>query len=471
MIEFGSVHPHLLSPTNSRFSAVLERPLGDGSRGLYRSTRFPLAGGSGAPRRTEKQNILRRVHVPVVGHPTIRTGPYSDLQRHFRLHRAARATGLAAGRPAVYHHNIPAVPLGLVFNLPAQLRQPAISNRLAQTAVSQHALDIQILQADHLVFVHQLGGGLVQKIPAAIGNPDMNTGNPLLLFLVAIRSPAFPFQPPLGQLQPAGIAVGVLGRAGLKAVGSHHDILNPYIHANAIQAWRQRLNLDFTAERHEVPAARIPADRHHLGRTLDGPRPAQLERPELREFQQPAFGVKSPSDVPLVQLVANRLRTLLLFELGILSAVLEEVLKGLVLVQKGLGQYGAIGVLKPRVVRVLLQFGDGLAQRNVILGASQGAIGQAPGIQGRIPDPARTTEVNSKLLPLGSIGIKPESVSSNNHLWIIPTPKREFHGETRYYNAAGRASRRASLRWRRSNGLNRRGRRASLHSFNVTVMD
>ncbi len=40
MTSCGSVHPHLASLTNARFSAVLGWQLGCGPWGFYRSTRF-----------------------------------------------------------------------------------------------------------------------------------------------------------------------------------------------------------------------------------------------------------------------------------------------------------------------------------------------------------------------------------------------------------------------------------------------
>lgn len=60
MTEFGSVRPHLLSLTNSRFLAVPWRPpqlgfrWGEGRGGLYRSTRFT----SGPPDRRSLADTL-----------------------------------------------------------------------------------------------------------------------------------------------------------------------------------------------------------------------------------------------------------------------------------------------------------------------------------------------------------------------------------------------------------------------------
>ncbi|KFI19855.1 hypothetical protein IB75_06165, partial [Nitrosococcus oceani C-27] len=179
MTDCGSVPPHLVSLENSRFSAVLGRWLGHGPWGFYRSTRFR---GSGAPRRTKKQNILGRIDIPIMNSPT-------------------RRSGFTGGCPAVRDQHITAIPGGLVLHLPSELIQPAIGNGFAQAAVSQHPLDIQILQADHWVLVDERGGNLVQKIPAAVLNPGMDSGNAHLLPAPPVRALTLLAQTTLGHFQ------------------------------------------------------------------------------------------------------------------------------------------------------------------------------------------------------------------------------------------------------------------------------
>ncbi|ADE15764.1 hypothetical protein Nhal_2688 [Nitrosococcus halophilus Nc 4] len=153
MTDCGSVPPPLVSLENSRFSAVLGRWLGHGPWGLHRSAGFI---GSGAPRRTQHQNILGRVNIPVVLRSTVRAFPLANFERHGLLNSPALRARLAGGRPAVHDKHFPAIHCCFVLHLPLELIQPAIRNSFAQAAVSQHPCDIQILQTNHWVLVDYL---------------------------------------------------------------------------------------------------------------------------------------------------------------------------------------------------------------------------------------------------------------------------------------------------------------------------
>ena len=123
MTDCGSVPPHLVSLKNSRFLAVLGRWLDHGPWGLHRSTRFR---GSGAPRRTKKQNILGRIDSPIMNSPAF-AGPLSHFQQHGLLNSSTRRAGFTGGRPAVHDKNITTIPLGLIFNLPPQFIQATMA--------------------------------------------------------------------------------------------------------------------------------------------------------------------------------------------------------------------------------------------------------------------------------------------------------------------------------------------------------
>ncbi len=156
MTSCGSAHPHLITCFSAvlRRAAARPRPLGS----LHRSTRFV---GFSAPRRAKHQNIFGRVDILIIDCFAIGTRPLADLKRHLHLIRSARTTSFTVRREAIHDKNTTAIPLRLVLKLAAQHKQSAISHRFAQVAVSQHSLDIQILQANYLVLVNQLGRDLV----------------------------------------------------------------------------------------------------------------------------------------------------------------------------------------------------------------------------------------------------------------------------------------------------------------------
>src|SRR5699024_10891266 len=166
---------------------------------------------------------------------------------------------------------------GFVLKLTPEFKQATIGHRFTQAAVSQHSFDIQIFQADHLVLVDQSGRYLVQKISAAIGNSGMNSGDTVLLLPSSMR--AFPLagKPTLSHSQLPSIAVGVFGRAGLKAIRSYGNIFNTHIYPDSVPSHRQGENIDLTGHADKIAPTRVFAHRHPLGSALDKARPFKLK--------------------------------------------------------------------------------------------------------------------------------------------------------------------------------------------------
>ncbi|ADE13436.1 hypothetical protein Nhal_0233 [Nitrosococcus halophilus Nc 4] len=381
MTDYGSVHPHLVSLENSRFLAVLRRWLGHGPWGLYRSTRFI---GFGAPRRTQHQNIFGRVDIAIMAGITVRANPLANFERH-----------------------------GL-------LNSPAIRDGFTQAAISQHPFDIQILKTNYLVLVNQLRGLLVQKIPAAIRYPGMNSGHTLLLLAAAVGAFTLLAQASLRPLQLTGIAVGVFGRTRLIPIGSDNHILDAHIHADSVPSHRQGENLYLAGHADEITASRVFADRDHFGDAPHTLRPLELERTQLGQLQPLAFGVEVLFYMALIELIAHRLRLVAFLKSGILGPTGEEVFKRRILVPQFLGMATGGGFAQPRAFR-LLQYRQLAAEADSVQRLALRFIRLRSRFQRPIPHIAGMAEFNGQLPLLRGRRVKPEFVGPlRYHAAIMP---------------------------------------------------
>ncbi len=416
MTSCSSAHPHLASLTNSRFLAVLGRRLGRSPRGFYRSTRFI---GSGAPRRSEKQNILSRVNIPIVVFPTIRTSPLTNSEGHFLLIRSTLRAGFTSGCKSVHDKHITAIPLSLVFKLAAQLKQATIDYGFTQVAVTYHSFDIQIFQANYLVLVDKPGGYLVQEIFAAISNSGMNAGNTVLLYTPTLRTLALLAEPTLSHLQLAGVAVSVFSRAGLEALRGDRHVLDTDIDTDRVLSDRQRSDLHRAGHAHKVTATRVFADCDHFRHALNVTGPLELERTELGQFQQLAFSTEIILYVTLIQLIAYRLSLMAFFKAWILRSLVEEVFKRFVLSEQLLRMATGGGFAQPEALR-LFQCRQLATERRIIKPLFSLLICLGSCLQRPVPHKAGMAKFNGQLPLLLSGRIEPEFIGAlRDHITII----------------------------------------------------
>ena len=89
-------------------------------------------------------------------HPTIRTLPLPDTQRHFLNNMPSIFASFKTGKPAVNFYQFPTVPLAFIGKLSGQFTPTSVRNSLCQFAVQDHIFDSKILNYYRLVFAHQL---------------------------------------------------------------------------------------------------------------------------------------------------------------------------------------------------------------------------------------------------------------------------------------------------------------------------
>lgn len=160
-------------------------------------------------------------------HPTIRTLPLPDTQRHFLNNMPAVFASFRAGKPAVNFYQFPTVPLAFIGKLSGQFTPTSVRNSLCQFAVQDHIFDSQILNYYRLVFAHQLSCQLVQKIFASIGYLPVYFGCFQSRLVPVVASFLFPRQgflpPPQLLVQP----LKVFGVRNLLAVSGSNQTGDP----------------------------------------------------------------------------------------------------------------------------------------------------------------------------------------------------------------------------------------------------
>ena len=367
---------------------------------LARSTRV----NSRLPGGTEHQDISRRVHIAVVPCATFGTGPFPHLQRHLVHNILAFRTGLAGWRKPASNPQLAAIPRRLVFQLPPELPHADIGDGTGQVMILDHALDVQVLDGDDIGALDDGGGGLVQEIRATGGDSGVNPRNLDPLPIPPVAALSHPRQPPLLALEVSQAAFQVARIAGLPAVAIDDHILDAQVQANRIAGGWQGLNLDLARKRHEVAPVRRFADRRHFrdsGRYL---RPAHLERAQLGELEK-FTGFVGALDLPLIQLIPNRLSVVSGFEPGIPPALLKKALVRLVLIDQRLSQAARGGIRQPGEFATL-PFRYEAIERHVVVPGLVGLVRLASQVQAAVPHKPRVPEFHRQLLALDGVRVE-----------------------------------------------------------------
>ncbi len=375
----------------------------------------------------EPQNVLGRVHVAVMDGAATRARPSSYVQRHLDHAMAATATGLAGRRPAIHDDRFAPVPPGLVLHLPPELAHAHVGDGASEVAVLHHPLHVQVFQGDDIGALHDSRGGLVQEVGAGGGDMGVNLGDADPLFRAPLAALLHPGQPALLALEVAQLALEVARVAGLPSVAGDRHVADAQIDADGLPCGLQRPDKFFATERHEIPAARVLAHRHHLRRAVRYPRPADIERAQLWQLEQRAGRVGS-RHLPLVELIPDRLLVVAALEARELGAALEEILERLVLVDQRLGQAPARAFFQELVARFPGQLGDGRVQcarvyrRDLAdfaglpvdalaqIYATVQQAGLLSGEQGDVPHEPRVAELHRQLLALRGVRVNAESI-------------------------------------------------------------
>jgi len=140
------------------------------------SSRLRRTGGDG--RGGPPGEVDRGVAVSVQDQATALAAVAPLREGELRFDRPAAGALLGTGEPPVGDHQLGAVPLALVGQLAAELREPGIRERSGQLAVAQHASDMEVFHHDPAVGLGQAGGELVEMVAAHVGDLGVVASQP-----------------------------------------------------------------------------------------------------------------------------------------------------------------------------------------------------------------------------------------------------------------------------------------------------
>lgn len=99
-------------------------------------------------------DVFGCVYIPVVQSAALVTAPRPDIQRHGRLRVHATRASLARRVKAIHANEALTSTRSLIFSESGEHAPPGIADGFRKAVVVHHAVDVQILDGDHLVFVN-----------------------------------------------------------------------------------------------------------------------------------------------------------------------------------------------------------------------------------------------------------------------------------------------------------------------------
>ena len=105
------------------------------------------------------KDVYSSVVVSVVGSPAVWASPLANLKiLGARPLFAAGGASLTGWEEAVYDNQLPAVPLGLVGELPAELAPSSVHDGLGQLMVFNHIAGRQVLDTNDIILANDIRG-------------------------------------------------------------------------------------------------------------------------------------------------------------------------------------------------------------------------------------------------------------------------------------------------------------------------
>lgn len=278
---------------------------------------------TGCNRQSGGQNILGSVDVAIVVSTAAGAVPVADVLRHRLHHIPTSRAGFAAREEAIHLHQGAPVPVGLVLQLPDQLAPRCISDRAAVSLAAQHPLDAQVLDGDQLVLLDQPCREFVQVIPARVGDPGVDAGNPLTRLLAIARTLLLSCQRLLRLRQALAVLVEATRVRDRLALAGDQQALEPQIHANAALDRRELLDGVIVDQQGDMPTPGRREGHRHSGRGAAlGDLSAPTDRQRFRALGQEQLPI-APTKGGTAEL--SRATVTLLLESRVLSPLGEEV--------------------------------------------------------------------------------------------------------------------------------------------------
>ena len=148
-------------------------------------------------------DIHRRIDVAIMARIALGARPCSNIERHTFANEAASRTGFRAWIPAVALDERLTGTRRLVFEEVCQRGPSSVAGRLRESVVGHYPLHIQVLDADHLVFVDDPSRQFVQEVFADARDALMRAGDQFASLVAALGAFLFARQRLLFPLEVA----------------------------------------------------------------------------------------------------------------------------------------------------------------------------------------------------------------------------------------------------------------------------
>lgn len=345
---------------------------------------------TGCNRQSGGQNILGSVDVAIVMHATAGAIPVADVLRHRLHHMPTSRAGFAAREEAIHLHQGAPIPAGFVFQLANQLTPARISDRAAVSLATQHPLHAQVLDGDQLVLLDQPCRELVQVIPARVGDPGVDAGNPLPRLLAIARTLLLSSQRLLRLCQALAVLIETTRVRDRLSLAGDQQVFEPQVYTDAALDSRERLDGVIVHQQGDVPTpGRRERNRHSGRRAALGNLSAPADRQRFRALGQEQLPI-TPTKGRTAEL--SRATVALLLEGRVFGPLGEEVgERPLEMAQRLLQRDAGDLIEELQIVLLLpggehgtgLEIGDRLALRRP---------GRAASIQGPVVNQAHATQ-------------------------------------------------------------------------------
>ncbi len=181
-----------------------------------------------------------------------------------------------------------------------------IADGLGERMVAYHPLDVQLLDDDLVVLVHQGTGRLVGEVQPRPLHLEMGFRQQLTGLAAAVAPLDPTRQPPLRSSQlPLGSPVQP-GIGDTRPIRERGEALQPHIHPNSLSGWRQGFGRNVTGDV-GVPAISLAHDGAGFGRTLQGTVTHDTHRPDLGQHEASALQMRPVAPLAIGEAVVPAL--------------------------------------------------------------------------------------------------------------------------------------------------------------------
>src|SRR5208337_4081053 len=292
--------------------------------------------------------------IAIMHHPTA-AHPMAIRERQFAVDRSTAATQARRRKEAIDHNKVLAVPLALIGQLSPKLSHRGVREALGQLG-SRKTFERQILDADAVVVVDELGRQLVQEVSSLVGDSPLDTCDDNLCSCPPLASGLPSGEHSLGLAKLAlPLAEELRGRDRFPT-GDGCEGLQTEIDAdNLCRVGSRQWNVwhvELDSERDVPFAIGGTAERGTLGLLFHGSRLSDTDLPHLGDIDL-AIGDLDPLGDAKPRRVA-----FLALEARIAGTLLEEVGEGPMQVVQYLLEGLRVGFLEPRRLRPLFECGQ-----------------------------------------------------------------------------------------------------------------